>query len=64
VKENGITWPQYFQGKGWESDFSSSWGIMGIPTVFVVDAAGKLHSTEARGELETLIPELLKKRDG
>jgi thiol-disulfide isomerase/thioredoxin len=64
VKENDITWPQYYQGKGWESDFSSSWGIMGIPSVFIVDAKGNLHSTEARGQLEELIPELLKKRDG
>ena len=26
VKENGITWPQYYQGKGWESDFSRRGG--------------------------------------
>jgi thiol-disulfide isomerase/thioredoxin len=64
VKDNDITWPQYFQGKGWQSDFSGSWGINSIPSVFIVDAKGNLYSTEARGELEALIPELLKKRDG
>jgi hypothetical protein len=32
--------------------------------VFIVDADGKLHSTQARGQLEKLIPELLAKRDG
>ena len=61
VKDNQITWPQYYQGKGWESEFSSSWGINGIPSLFVIDAEGNLHSTSARGQLETLIPELLEK---
>jgi hypothetical protein len=28
-----------------------------------VDAEGKLYSTEARGQLEKLIPELLAKRE-
>jgi thiol-disulfide isomerase/thioredoxin len=61
VAEKQITWPQYYQGKGWESEFSRSWGINGIPTLFIVDAEGNLHSTQARGQLESLIPELLKK---
>jgi thiol-disulfide isomerase/thioredoxin len=62
VKENGITWPQYYQGNGWNSTFSSSWKINSIPRVFVVDQAGKLYSVEARGKLETIIPELLKEK--
>jgi thiol-disulfide isomerase/thioredoxin len=63
VEENEITWPQYYMGNGWESEFSQSWGINGIPCLFIVDADGNLYSTEARGNLEVLIPELLKKRD-
>ncbi len=62
VKEKEVPWPQYYQGKGWESDFSRSWGINSIPTMFVVDQAGKLVSVEARGKLEELIPELLGKK--
>jgi len=61
VADKEITWPQYYQGKGWDSDFSKSWGISGIPCVFVVDADGNLASVEARGKLDKLIPELLKK---
>jgi thiol-disulfide isomerase/thioredoxin len=61
VTRNGITWPQYYQGKGWESEFSSSWAIDAIPAVFVVDQQGNLYSTNARGRLEEIIPELLKK---
>jgi len=59
VKKEGIAWPQYFQGDGWASKFSASWGINSIPAVFVVDPDGKLSSVEARGKLETMIPDLL-----
>jgi thiol-disulfide isomerase/thioredoxin len=59
VHKEGITWPQYFQGDGWNSKFSMSWGINSIPAVFVVDQEGKLYSVEARGRVESMIPELL-----
>jgi thiol-disulfide isomerase/thioredoxin len=61
VAENAIPWPQYYQGNYWDSEFSKSWGIDSIPAVFIVDKQGKLSSTEARGKLDTLIPELLAK---
>lgn len=61
VAEKEIAWPQYYQGNGWNSEFSKSWGINSIPCVFVVDPQGNLFSVEARGKLEELIPELLKK---
>ena len=64
LQENGIDWPQYYQGSGWESEFSKGWGVSSIPQLFIIDAEGKLHSTEARGQLETLIPELVAQRDG
>jgi thiol-disulfide isomerase/thioredoxin len=63
VAKNEITWPQYYQGNFWQSEFSSSWGINAIPAVFVVDQEGKLFSVNARGKLETMIPELLKKAE-
>ena len=59
VMKQEIAWPQYFQGDGFASDFSTSWGINAIPTVFLVDQQGKLVSVEARGKLETMIPALL-----
>jgi thiol-disulfide isomerase/thioredoxin len=65
VSTNQIEWPQYFlQGKGGDKAFATNWGVTLIPTVFIIDADGKLHSTDARGKLETMIPELLAKRDG
>ncbi len=61
VQTNEIPWPQYYQGNGWESEFSTSWGITSIPALFVIDQKGRLHHPKARGKLETLLPELLKK---
>ncbi len=61
VKKNEIGWPQYYQGNFWNSEFSKGWGVNAIPCVFVVDADGNLFSTDARGKLETILPELLKK---
>ena len=61
VSKNEIGWPQYYQGNYWDSDFSSGWGVNSIPCVFLIDADGKLATVNARGKLETLIPEYLKK---
>ena len=61
-KENMITWPQYYQGNGWESEFSVSWGINSIPAMFIIDRKGNLHATDARGKLEQLIPQLLNEK--
>ena len=62
VAQNGIAWPQYYQGNGWQSAFSREWGVNSIPSVFVVDAAGNLYSTEARGKVANIIDTLLAKR--
>jgi thiol-disulfide isomerase/thioredoxin len=64
VADNKIEWPQYYQGNFWQSEFSSGWGINSIPALFVVDHDGKLYSTNARGKLEQILPELIAKRDG
>ena len=61
VAKNGIEWPQYYQGNYWQSEFSVSWGVQSIPCVFLVDADGNLASVNARGKLETMIPEYLEK---
>lgn len=69
VKKEQVPWPQYHENRDGRAilsgsplnDFSESWGIEGIPTVFLIDAEGRLYSTEARGRLDTLIPKLLRK---
>jgi thiol-disulfide isomerase/thioredoxin len=49
VAKNQIPWPMYYQGNGWDSKFSSDWGIMSIPTAFLVDKQGNFQgSVDAR----------------
>ena len=67
VAKEQIPWPQFYEGRDPHAlltgsalgDFSESWGIEGIPTVFLIDSDGKVYSTEAQGKLELLIPKLL-----
>lgn len=59
VKDNGITWPQYYQGNRWESEFSSGWRVRTIPTLFLIDQEGRLVTPNARHKLDRLIPEVL-----
>jgi peroxiredoxin len=57
TKEQGMTWPQHFDGKG---EVSSRYGIQSIPAMWLVDKKGMIRSTEARGEqLTALIEKLL-----
>jgi len=59
VEANGIAWPQYYQGDGWDSVYSGRWRVRSIPTVFVIDQEGRLVTPDARGSLGELIPGLL-----
>lgn len=59
VSEKEISWPQYYLRKDGDIKFSNSWGISGIPSLFIIDKKGNLRSTQARGKLEKLIPEFL-----
>jgi len=63
VAEKGIPWPQYYQGHAYDAEFSKSCGVFTLPTVFVIDPTGNVYSTEARGKLDTIIPELLEARE-
>ncbi len=58
-KQNMIDWPQFYQGQGWASAFSVSWGIDTLPTTFVIDQHGNLHTTSAQDDLEEVIERLL-----
>jgi len=62
VADNAVPWPQFFEGKRFESDLVRAWDIAAIPTVFVVDREGKLASVKGVLGLEAILDGLL--RDG
>jgi len=59
LDEREIPWPQYYQGNGFDSEFSKSWGVGGIPAMFVIDKEGRLYTSKARGELIEILDVLL-----
>lgn len=54
TKEHGMTWPQHCDGKGWQNEISSRYGIQSIPAMWLVDKKGMIRSTEARGQQLTV----------
>lgn len=59
VKEKGMEWPQYFDGKGWQNEISTKYGISSIPAMWLVNKKGMVVSTNARGGLEETVVRLL-----
>lgn len=50
IKKLGMTWQQYFDGKGWQNTISTSFGIDSIPAAWLIDKKGMLRETGLRGE--------------
>ncbi len=50
-KEAGMTWPQYFDGKGWENALRAKLDVESIPATFLVDRQGNLRAMDLRGEV-------------
>lgn len=59
VKEKGMEWPQYFDGKGWQNEISTKYGIDSIPAMWLLNKKGMVVSTNARGGLEEMVTKLL-----
>lgn len=59
LAEQKMTWPQYFDGKGWGNKFVIENNIMAVPTMWLVDKKGILRDLQAREGLESKVKELL-----
>ena len=55
TKAHNMTWPQYFDGKGWDNTVSSGFGIDSIPAMWLVGKNGKVITTNARDDLDSQI---------
>ena len=62
MKEEGITWLQYYDGLGWGNKIARLYGVYAIPHTVLIDQDGVIQATGLRGEdLASKIGELLKK---
>lgn len=59
VTQCDVSWPQYFQGNGYDSEFSKSWGVGGVSATFILDKKGRLRYTNPGLRLEQRVFELL-----
>ena len=62
IDEQGISWPQIFDGKGWNSEVGKLYAVNSIPATFLIDQSGRIRYRNLRGEelyeaVETLIAE-------
>jgi peroxiredoxin len=62
VKSKSMTWPQYYDGKGWQNELAQKYGVRSIPATYLIDGEGKIVAKNLRGPaLETAVANALKK---
>ncbi|MBU1693015.1 MAG: TlpA family protein disulfide reductase [Verrucomicrobia bacterium] len=49
TRDQEMSWPQYYDGQGWENAISTRFGITGIPASYLIDRGGKLRYADLRG---------------
>jgi peroxiredoxin len=50
TKSMNMTWPQFFDGQGWQNKLAVKYGIESIPATFLLDGEGKIIGRDLRGE--------------
>jgi thiol-disulfide isomerase/thioredoxin len=48
--QNGMTWPQYFDGQGWANVLAKKYGVEGIPFTLLIGPDGKIIGKDLRGD--------------
>jgi thiol-disulfide isomerase/thioredoxin len=59
VKDNGMSWPQYFDGLQWQNKIGVTYGIMRLPSMWLVDKQGNVRDEAAGISLEEKVAKLL-----
>ena len=49
LADNGVTWPQYFDGLGWRNKIAQQLGVHGAPASFLIDSGGIVRGANLRG---------------
>ena len=63
IKNQNMTWAQYFDGKGWRNKLATKYGVNSIPTTYLLDGQGTIIGQDLRGEdLEQAVVKALAKK--
>jgi thiol-disulfide isomerase/thioredoxin len=57
---NGMVWPQYFDGQGWGNSLAQRFGIRSIPQMWLLDKKGRIITKDGRTDLEGQVAALLR----
>jgi thiol-disulfide isomerase/thioredoxin len=49
-KQDGMVWPQFFDGQGWSNQLAVKYGVESIPFTVLIGPDGKVIGTELRGD--------------
>jgi len=60
LKTKKITWPQHFDGRGWENEIAHRFGITALPTIWLVNKEGMIVEANPEGDLAEKVGKLLK----
>jgi len=50
IKDKGVSWVQFFDGKGWGNKLAAQYGVNSIPATYLLDGQGKILAKNLRGE--------------
>ena len=60
LRRERITWPQFFDGTGWENSVAQKYGINSIPRMYLIDGNGFIREEDLRGRaLEVAVAKLV-----
>jgi thiol-disulfide isomerase/thioredoxin len=62
LKDTGLPWPQYFDGKVWDNKLAERYGVDGLPSSFLIGADGKIVGIDLRAlAIDELLTKMLPK---
>ena len=59
VKAKHMDWPEYFDGKGFEGEMETRFGVDAIPDAWLVDRHGFLHQVDREADLDEEVAKLI-----
>ncbi len=63
LKEKDVTWPQYYDGKVWQSKLAVKYGVVKTPTSYLLDKQGIIVTNDVHGPaLEAAVAQALAKK--
>ena len=59
LEKQKMTWPQFFDGAGWDNKFAKEYDITALPVMWLIDKQGVLREVNARRDLRRKVERLL-----